>query len=98
MASRPRDVEFDTPRIRFLGKKYAVYKAFRECLEATGLTGRGLTPHKLRHTCLTLLLDAGADLRTLQEIAGHSTVAVTQIYTHVSAKRLQEAMKLHPLG
>ncbi len=74
----------------------SIGRMLEKYLKITGLD-RHTTPHTLRHTFATHLLDGGADLRSVQEMLGHKSLTTTQIYTHVSTRRLKDTYeKAHP--
>jgi tyrosine recombinase XerD len=76
--------------------RQSINRRVKQYAQSAGIK-KNVTAHTLRHTFATHLLNAGADLRSIQELLGHEKLATTQIYTHVSADRLKEVYeKTHP--
>lgn len=77
--------------------RQSVWATIRRYGERAGLDAEHLSPHVLRHSCATHMLDHGADLRIVQEMLGHASISTTQVYTKVSQERLWEVYRqAHP--
>jgi integrase/recombinase XerD len=86
---------FVTARGARLGRQHA-WSAVKEAATSAGLGGR-VSPHTLRHSFATHLLEGGADLRVVQELLGHASISTTQLYTHLTGERIREVYaRAHP--
>ncbi len=77
------------------GKKLTRQRVWQMVRAASAGSGRAASPHMLRHSCATHMVENGADLRTVQTILGHADIATTQVYTHVALDRLKTVYQKH---
>tara|TARA_Y100001934_G_scaffold282798_1_gene398468 strand:+ start:3103 stop:4023 length:921 start_codon:yes stop_codon:yes gene_type:complete len=99
---RPKLVKPKSPAAVFLTQRgtafsrITIWLRIKKRVAAAGIE-RNITPHMLRHSFATHLLEHGADLRVIQELLGHSSISTTEVYTHVANSRLREVHKeFHP--
>jgi integrase/recombinase XerD len=96
-ASRPQLAGDKNSPVLFIarGAKKITRQRVWQMVKAASETGRHASPHMLRHSCATHMVENGADLRTVQTILGHADISTTQIYTHVALDRLKSVYQKH---
>jgi integrase/recombinase XerD len=87
-----------TPPLLFIargGRKLTRQRIWQMVRAASAASGRAASPHMLRHSCATHMVENGADLRTVQTILGHADISTTQVYTHLALDRLRTVYQNH---
>ena len=77
------------------GRKLTRQRIWQMVRAASAASGRAASPHMLRHSCATHMVENGADLRTVQTILGHADISTTQVYTHLALDRLRTVYQKH---
>jgi integrase/recombinase XerD len=94
-AAKPTPAVFVSQRGKRLARE-SVYRLVRDWAQVAGLS-ENVTPHTFRHSFATHLLEGGADLRAVQTLLGHASISTTQLYTHLTGRRLREVYaRAHP--
>jgi len=96
--SRPKLAGERTSPLLFLGRgarKLTRQRVWQVVRAASSSMGRNASPHMLRHSCATHMVENGADLRTVQTILGHADISTTQVYTHLALDRLKSVYQKH---
>ena len=97
-AARPAAISTKTSPLLFIargGRKLTRQRIWQMVGAASTASGRHASPHMLRHSCATHMVENGADLRTVQTILGHSDISTTQVYTHLALDRLRTVYQKH---
>jgi integrase/recombinase XerD len=93
LGSRESEFLFISKKGSMLNRK-SVWRLLKNYVDRSGIK-KNITPHTLRHSFATHMLENGADLRSVQELLGHVDISTTQVYTHMARKQLQEIHKKH---
>ncbi|MGC1452090.1 MAG: tyrosine recombinase [Candidatus Sulfotelmatobacter sp.] len=97
-AARPSAITMKNSPLLFIargGRRLTRQRVWQMVVAASAASGRHASPHMLRHSCATHMVENGADLRTVQTILGHSDISTTQVYTHLALDRLRTVYQKH---
>jgi integrase/recombinase XerD len=97
-AARPSAISIRNSPLLFIargGRRLTRQRVWQMVGAASAASGRHASPHMLRHSCATHMVENGADLRTVQTILGHSDISTTQVYTHLALDRLRTVYQKH---